>query len=133
MDKLVLPPEQSGYSAAPGVEAVYTELDGGLGRYRQDILGAAARVTASWLLNPTDYRYMVAFYHSKRGGALPFLIDLVLDSNALTEYTAHFVPGTWKVTGVEGQSYRVAADLEVTPTIAVDYTAEQAIVTARNP
>lgn len=113
LPKCLVPVERSGYAATPGIEVVSTQHDGGLGRYRQDQLGASAQITVQWTVGTSDYDYLMAFYRQYK--AKPFLIDLILDSSQSVEYTAHLVPGSWNLNSQVGLTYILQATLEVEP------------------
>lgn len=123
MLKLNYPPEQAGYAVTDGTETVSIQLDGGLSRSRKDILNSSSLVNVSWLLSPSYYEYLRAFYKETTAGgtgATPFLIDLILDEYVLTEHTAKFVPGSMTLAGMSGQSYKIQAQLEVEPIVYDD-------------
>lgn len=116
MQKFVIPPDNSQYSVNDGKEVVATELDGGAARYRRDVIGATSTVNVAWILDTIDYKYLRSFYRGLTGkGALPFLIDLILDEAELTEHKVYFVPGSMQLTGQKGLTYWVSAQLEVYP------------------
>jgi hypothetical protein len=117
LTKLVIPPNQSGYTVTDGKETLAANLDGGAGRYRRDILNANSLVSVQWTLNQSEYRYIRAFYNGTTvSGSEPFLIDLILDQAELTEHEAYFVPDSMTLTQVVAtQSYMVSAQLEVKP------------------
>jgi hypothetical protein len=128
MRKLLLTPNQSGYVAEDGVEALSAALDGGPSRTRRDFVGAVARVNCTWNLPPTEYQYMKAFLRTATAQAsTPFYIDLILDEPELLEYTAKFIPGTFRLTGVRGLTTSVSAQLEVRPR-PVDEVYDEAIL-----
>jgi len=114
MDKLVLLPSSTRYAADNGKGALYTELDGGAGRLRRDFDTPNAEATLQWELRQSAYEYIQVFFrHSTKNGALPFLLDLVLDDAFLTEYTCRFKPDTFKLTRVKGLTHTVQAKVEV--------------------
>lgn len=126
LSKFILPPDNSAYSVTDGKEIVVTQLDGGAGRYRRDILGATSTVNASWILNEDSYKYLRSFYRALTlKGAKPFLIDLILDEPTLTEHKAYFIPGSMQLTAQKGLTYWVSAQLETQPA-EIDYDAEAA-------
>jgi len=116
LSKLTIAPTKEGYGVTDGTEVIAVQLDGGASRYRRDVLGATSRVTVQWSVGPDVYRYLRAFYRTAtNNGATPFLIDLLMDEPSLTEHQAHFVPGSMRLTGVQGLTYTVNAELEVSP------------------
>lgn len=128
MNKLSIPPNQSGYAVTNGSGVKRTELDGGSGRYRRDILNQASLVNCSWTINRDDYDYLMAFFRiNERDGGAGFLIDLILDNWQPTEYVAHVVPGSWGLGSQAGTGYTINAQLEVEP-IQPDYEYDQSII-----
>lgn len=128
MYKLVIPPNQSGYSVSVGQETISTKLDGGASRFRVDILNASSDVTCSWTVGPDNYEYLRRFYLVNiKNGNEPFLIDLILDSPMPTQYTARFIPGSWGLTGQQGHTYTVGCQLEI-EAIEHDYDYDEAII-----
>lgn len=116
LTKLNLIPDSSSYSVTDGQEVIRIELDGGAGRYRQDVLNATSVVNVSWSIGPEKYRYLRAFYKQvANGGSEPFAIDLIMDDSALTEHKAYFIPGSMQLRRQEGMLYVVSARLEVYP------------------
>jgi len=125
MTKFLIPPEQTGYGVQFGEETKRTQLEGGAGRYRQDILNSSTMVNVKWLLHPDEYEYLQAFYRTiTKHGALPFTIDLIIDTPDLVEYTVHFIPGSIQLSSQSGQGYGVDAQLEVHGHINVDEETE---------
>jgi len=121
MIKFVIPPDNSAYSVTDGNEVVSTQLDGGAARYRKDILSATSIVNVSWVLDRDGYYYGRSFFRGITSkGALPFLIDLILDDYVLTEHKAYFKPNSWQLTGQKGLTYYVSAQLEVYPNEDID-------------
>lgn len=116
MTKFIIPPDNSAYSVTDGKEVVATQLDGGAARYRRDIIGATSTVAVSWILGRDEYLYLRSFYRGITGkGAVPFLIDLILDDYELTEHKAYFIPGSMQLTQQKGLTHWVSAQLEVVP------------------
>ncbi len=116
LPKLMLPPDQAQYAAAPAATSVSTKLDGGASRFRADQLGAAFELIVQWTMSAENFDYLIAFYRTAINyGADPFLIDLLLDSGDMQEYTAHFMPETFGLTGQMGETFVVGAKLEVVP------------------
>jgi hypothetical protein len=64
------------------------------------------------------FRYLKNFYKGVTAfGALPFTIDLILDSFELTEHKAYFKPNTFTLTGQRGLSFFVTASIEAEPIV----------------
>jgi hypothetical protein len=124
--KFAIPPDNSAYTVVDGKEVISTQLDGGAGRYRRDVLGATSTVNVVWIVGQEEYKYIRSFYRAlTMKGATPFLIDLILDEPTLTEHKAYFLPGTMQLTGQKGLTYWLSAQLEVYPA-EIDYEAEKA-------
>lgn len=122
LKKFIIPPLETGYTVTDGEETIVEKLDGGAGRYRSDILNASLKVTVRWLFTQAQFGYFRAFYKgTTASGALPFLLDLIVDEGAtLTEHTCNFVPRKVKTAKVKGFSYQVSAELEVRPIVYSD-------------
>lgn len=130
MVKLYVQPESAGYAVERGSEVLSVALDGGASKLRRDVLNASFKVNVSFVLDPTEYNYLNAFFRTAtEHGSLPFEIDLILDNTTLTEYTARFVPDTFKLTAQKGLTYYVGAVLEV-ESLPDNATADQAIIDA---
>lgn len=125
MQKLNLLPDRSGYSVQDGEEVISVKLDGGLSKYRRDVLNSSSSLTVQFTLTASGYRYLRDFYRViTEKGALPFLIDLIIDEAELTEHTAYFVPGTMKLQSQSGLQYVVSTQLEVQPLALTGYENE---------
>jgi hypothetical protein len=116
MLKLIIPPDNSSYNVTDGDSVVSVKLDGGASRYRSDKLGATSAVDVVWIVDKSGFEYLRAFYRGASiSGALPFTIDLILDSADVTEHKSYFKQGTFKLVEQRGLSYTVSASLEVEP------------------
>lgn len=116
MDKLILPPDQTGYVVVSGKEVLRVQLDGGHARYRRDIIGAWSIVTAQWTLSREGYQYLTAFVRARaKNGALPFLADFYIESASIAEHTCYIIPETLQLISQSGLTFIVAAQLEVKP------------------
>lgn len=116
LTKLTLKVSKAGYSFTDGLETLYVKLDGGAGRFRRDISGAANRVNVAWNTGRGGFDYLRAFYRNTATySSTPFLIDLSIDGADVEEYEAYFIPGSMSVDGVSGNTYSVSAQLEVKP------------------
>ena len=116
MNKLTYPPDQDGYTVKDGEEVLSVALDGGLPRFRKDILNSASELSVRWTLSQSGYRYLRAFYNTATfSGSIPFLVDLIIDAPELTEHTAYFIPKSMRLTNQKGLSYIVQASLVIEP------------------
>lgn len=126
MRTMVIPPDNSAYAAQRGSEVLSVKLDGGSSRTRLDVFGAPFTVDVVWIVDPAGFNYLNAFFRTATiHGSIPFKVAMVLDSATLTQYTAIFVPNTFKLTQQQGLAYYLAAQLEVRPlpvTAAADNT-----------
>lgn len=113
--KLLLPPDQDGYTVEDGNNVVKTDVAGGASRYRRDHLGSAMKVEVTWTLEPSEYQYLRAFYNNINKGADAFALDLLIDAFELRTYICRFRPGTFKLSRVKGASFQVKATLDVDP------------------
>lgn len=128
---LALAPDAESYTQKDKAEVTSIPVEGGLGRYRRDLLGAARSVGVQWTLNPYQYRYWRAFWQTllKRGSER-FTCDLVPeDGCAPVAHECLVVPGSMGVPSQGGRTYVIGATLEVTP-LPVDDAANEAIIEA---
>ena len=113
---LLLRPDSDGYGSSDGAEWVRSELDGGVGRYRRDKIGASKMVSCRWTLNPSQYQYWRSFYRLVGGDR--FLCDLVGESGlGPIQHECHFMPGSVSLASQQGLTYIQQAQLEVKPII----------------
>lgn len=113
---LPLPPDQSGYQVQDGTTTIAVKLDGGGSRVRSDQLGAAFTITVQWTLNLKNFNYLRAFYRTAVNfGALPFFLDLMLDSGAMQTYLCRFLPGTFNLISQSGATWVQGATIEAMP------------------
>lgn len=122
MDKLKLYPTDAYSVASPQSEILRTDLDGGAGRYRADVIGATSMANVTFQLLPDGFQYLWAFYRAKTGhGAEPFLIDLILDGQEIQERVARFMPGSLTLSGkMRNLFYTATAVLELEALAADD-------------
>ena len=117
MFKLSIAPDEDNYQSTDGPRHVFSRHDGGLSRVRSDYVNSVYTVDVQWTLGPEEFQYMQTFYRVMDRGVNPFLIDLILTSVEMREYTARIIPGTWKLAGVKGMATIIKARLEVLPDI----------------
>lgn len=121
LPKLPFIPEKSSYIYNVNRDVVSVELDGGLPRKRRDIAGSASRVECTWFLLPHQYQYFMALYRFElKRGALPFLVDLLIEQPYLEEMKASFVADSLSMKQI-GLSFEVSAELEVVPVSDDDF------------
>lgn len=113
----VLPicPLQAGYSVEPddGISAV--KLDGGASRRERVSDGNVAIINVAWHLTADQFNLLSGFHRNWRRTLEPFLAGLIMESAALELHESSFVPNTFRLTGKNGPSYAVSAQLEVVP------------------
>lgn len=117
MTKIMLAPNQASYAVQPSTdEYLRTQLDGGAGRYRRDILNATILVNVSWTVPSIGFDYLHAVHNVWVNRIEPFTIDLFINEEGFSNVLAWFVPGTFKyIESVRGQTYTVTAQLEIQP------------------
>lgn len=114
MTKLARKPDSTSYSFKDRAEVVNTGLDGGLGRNRRDLIGVHPIVDVTWVVPPSWYSYICAFFRANaRNGGEAFQLDLILETAAITEYDVKLVPGSFRLTNKKADSYTVTAQVEV--------------------
>ena len=116
LKELIIPPDQDGYSVEKSAESVIrVQLDGGAGRYRQDLFGVSDLVSCQWILDGNQYNYLQSFYRFHSSGSMPFMANLIVDHAELKPYECRFMPNSFKLTGIKGLAYFCSATLECTP------------------
>lgn len=111
---LNLCPTESRYSATRNTSGyLRVELDGGMGRYRKDILDPGTTVTCRWIVGQEHYNYLWAFYRVYCHKMIPFHIDLILEEWGKVRVLANIIPDSFRLDGKQGQTYTVTAQLEV--------------------
>lgn len=115
MLKLPYCPTQAGYAAEFADGVISATLDGGMPFRRLDIAGSPHKVSASWTLAYDDYCAFMGFYRLWTRNPDDFLIDLILETPEPMEYQVSFVPGTMRLTGINGNARMVSAQLDVLP------------------
>jgi hypothetical protein len=130
LSELLLVVDKESYNVKPGNNVLSTKLEGGASRTRLDKIGATHSVNVQWKTNRKGYTYLMAFYRTTiKQGSLPFLIDLLVDSDIAEQYEAKIEPGTLTLASHTGETYIVTATLEVVPK-TVNAGADAALVTA---
>lgn len=143
LPKLWLKPDCSNYQSVAGSNTVQLQLDGGPPRGRTDYLDAPWQITVNWVLDGRQYDYLMAFWRKATNfGALPFLIELVIDKSCGQDYVCYFQdPGNtssnsdassngFGITSQAGDSYVVQATLLAIPDVEDnwDQDGDQALI-----
>lgn len=117
LHKLIIPPNQSGYSFNDPAETLSVQLDGGASKFRRDVLNSNVRINVEWTVNAENYKYLRLFFkYFVESGAEAFLMDLYIDdSQNLTEHECHFIPGTFGLRSQSGLAFTVGATIEAKP------------------
>ena len=114
LPKLMLDIPEEGYSFQDAESVLRAKLGAGPSRQRLDMLGAPVEVEIGLILTATAFQYWRAFYRTTIAeGALPFLIDLLIDGPDLTECEARIIPGTSGLGRRSGDAHFVSMRLEV--------------------
>lgn len=113
--KLDLTPDQDSYTLQRNrSEYTRVDLDGGVGRYRRDIVGASAKIAVKWsYLDSDDYTYICSFYRTFINTMQPFKMDLIIEDEGLVECICRIFPDTFRLPKVKAVTYTVQATLEV--------------------
>jgi hypothetical protein len=113
LDKLEIPPDQSGYAAEDFNRVLSVELDGGVSRTRLDSIGGDASISVQWTVGRSDFESLISFYQTNTNfGAEPFLLDLYSDFSEPVEHECHFIPGSLRLTSQLGSRFVLSAELE---------------------
>lgn len=111
--KLPFLPEQGGYEVTHAVQTIAVQLDGGSDRIRADVVGATALVNCNFILDRIDYQNFMEFWINQTfRGSVKFLMDLIIDFQFPTQYLVTCIPGSFKTSGVMGQSATVAMQVK---------------------
>lgn len=114
---LELAPDEANYSAEPGTEVARVQHDGPAGVYRRSVLNSARRVTLLWYCTAEEYALLQQAYLAwVFAGGQAFVMELLLQSPDLVAHTCSFIPGSFRMTAVQEETYTVQAELEVLPT-----------------
>lgn len=126
--RIGLIPSQASYSEEKGSTTLRAKVNSGPTRVRADVEGNVALVDIQWRVGPRMLGYLQAFYWTKTlEGSLPFRIDLHLDAAGAVPHVAFFVPGTFGLSGVDGMTHTVRAQVEAQP-MATDAEYDAAIL-----
>lgn len=111
---LALCPTESSY-AARHTSSGYLRvgLEGGMGRYRKDILNSSTTVSCRWVVGQAYFDYLWAFYRTYLRTLEPFYIDLMLEEWGAVRVLAHIFPDSFNFESKQGGTYTVTAQLEV--------------------
>lgn len=118
METIDIPTGSAEYSEqGDSGQRVAAKLDGPQSFVRTNVLNGARLVNVSWRCTPAQYEHMRlrARQNSARGGP-PFLLPLVLNDPTPAEYKAKFVPGSFKLSGQDGITFDVTAQMWAMPT-----------------
>lgn len=127
--KMTLCPLQDGYSVQHPFSINRMQLGGGASRFRKGKKGLPSLVNVQWTVDKNGYDYLLAFYRlweNQTPKINPFLLDLIIDESALTEYSCFFSSGL-VLSAVNGPIRTVTATLEVSAK-KPDYTVDELIV-----
>ena len=116
MRKLIYLPSRASYAVEDSAaEVERTQLGGGAGRYRRDIIGVSKLVNCQWIVDRDGYDYLCRFHRAFNAQPGPFLADLVVAESLLIGCRAWFMPKSFRLSEIRGQSYFCTAQLEVEP------------------
>lgn len=113
MNKLDLCPLQESYSVKYGTSVERIALRGGFGRYVQTKNAKKHLVDVSFTLREDDFIYFRAFYLNWQLNPLPFLMSLIIEDSEFREYIAQFVPESFSFNELNGNVFKVSAQLVV--------------------
>jgi|GEM_PF-1793767 len=113
MNKLDLCPLQASYSVRYGASVERIALRGGFGRYVQTKDAKKHLVDVAFTLLEDDFIYFRAFYLNWQLNPLPFLMSLIIEDSDFREYIAQFVPDSFSFSELNGNVFKVSAQLVV--------------------
>lgn len=127
---MALTPGSGNYSADRGEEIIQSAADMGPTLIRAGFASSPATMSISWGVNAARLQYLAAFYFTAiREGALPFIVPLVLQTGAAVDHVALLVPGSFEISGVDGNVHLVSATI-VTEPLPRDATADSETIAA---
>ena len=118
---------QEGYSVRDGDEVLMARVAGGPSRFRLDHIGAPQEIDVTLVLDVDEYAYWRIFWRGAiRRGSMPFLIDLVGEDSIIEEYRAQIIPGSMRLSAIQGTAHIVQMALEARPIIERTLAFDQA-------
>lgn len=130
MRTMAIAPDKSGFIATPQGSALGVAHASPWSKVGARPRARGYEVEVAWTVGPMDYMYLRAFHRLTASGSLPFLVDLPAGSAAPGEHVARFVPGSFRLSGISGETHTVTAVLEAHPTAADDPDADAALIAA---
>jgi hypothetical protein len=107
-------PTESTYAAKRNTSGyLRVELDGGMGRYRKDILDPATTVNCRWAVRKEYFDYLWAFYRTYLRTMESFHVDLILEECGKVRVLANIIPDSFQFDTKQGSTYTITAQLEV--------------------
>ena len=120
---LPLPIDNVGYTVSFAQGALSSQVRGGRGKYRRDVIGSSELLTVRWVLTPSTYQFLISFIEGTlEDGTLPFITNIVLREPYPEARTVNIIPGTVKLVEQRGLRYVVTADIEALRTVDDDLT-----------
>lgn len=121
MNRLALCALQESYSVKFGCSAEHIGVTGGHDRYIKSTNTKKHLVQVSFVLREDDYLYFRAFYQNWQLNPLPFLMKLIIEDDEYKDYIAQFVKNSCQFDELEGEVFKVSAQLSVfiSPVIAL--------------
>lgn len=116
MRKLKLIPTNTSYSVSLADGNVSNKLKGGRSRVRKQSIGDVNVVSVSFVLDPDQYQYLMAFYRVVIDkGALPFLMDMITEDSRLVTHKVTMIPASFNLGSQQGLAYTVNFQVEAEP------------------
>lgn len=104
---------QEEYSVGDPDSVIMSRVSSGPARTRRDMINAAMPVAVGAYLDADEYDYWCSFYRTIiEEGALPFIMDLKVDSSVIEEHEVKIVPGS-KSMRPRGDLFEIRFDLQV--------------------
>jgi hypothetical protein len=109
--RLNLKPTSADYGINFKTAVVSTILNGGNSKFRRTLSTKSKTVNVSWILNPTDYEFIMVFYFSHIGTS--FTIPLITENGILEDKVVRIVPSTFTIQLINQQIFKVKCVLEI--------------------
>ena len=113
MDRLKIAPDKDGYGWNEPEGIVFTDTAGGFPKTRLDTPNAPYLIDLQWTVNENGANFLLAFH--RRNKLRSFVIPLIVESVEPSDYTARFVPKSFRYDGCTGLTHFFSAQVYALP------------------
>ncbi len=130
LNYLDLCPQQASYNLAFGDNTTAAKYEMGNSKLEQYKQNTPDVVSTSFILQPVDYNYLLAFYRIWQRQPKPFIAKLMIDQRPLQQYKCQLIPKTMQMRK-NGNLFNMSMQLQVKRNIHSS-AADQALIASRN-